>query len=339
MMLKRYLLCFVLLILFLAFPSCLKKKEVIRRQVKNSYFNGNVKLIIPYQKGSTYDLAARQFAKIANKLNITKGIDSNIYCEQLTGSGGMLGADYFTSFSSQREKSMIVLSYDIWYRQLKLGDNFNIDLTKIKPVGSLVDESFMLFVKPGVYTDLSEFISISKRHEMSLAVAENDDEAVYCMANLFSPFGGKFIRTDYDSLSSAVDALQRRDADCLVTTVAKGLEFVRNGDIIPFLVFGDSSNDEYKEFLNSSVNSSASLGYPMANIAKGAFLCIPEDGLESEEIAEIKDVFIEVWNSDEFNEFMIQNHLNKFKIFTPDIEKHVYEAQNAVKVAMKYLEI
>lgn len=337
-MLKRYVLCIFILFSVLVFPSCLKKKAITKKQARSSYFNGNVKLIIPYQKGSTYDLAARKFAKIANRLNIEKGIDSNIYCEQLTGSGALLATDYFTTLSSSKEKAMIVLSYDVWYRELKLGENFNIDLTKIKAIGSLADESFMLFVKPGVYSDFDEFTSVSKRHEMLLAILNNDDEALYCMANLMSPFGGKFASVRYESLSSAAQALQDREVDCLVTTIANGLEFVQNKDMVPLLVFGDSSSGVYSDYSIPLVSSSSSLGYSMANIAKGAFLCVPE-GLETDDISEIKNVLVEVWEDKEFNDFMTQNYLNKFKLFTPDIEKHIYEAQNAVKVAMKYLEI
>lgn len=294
------------------------------------FFDGDVKLIIPYGVGGTHDVVARKFAEIGNRF-----IKGNIYCEQETGGDGIIAATNFT-MKEPNVRELLTTSYGLWYQKARLGDDLELDLSKIQPVGAFDDRSYLLYVRPGEFKNLEEFLEISKKRDITISGGAVGADAHLCAGALIESYGGHCRMVAYEGGAQQMMAMINGEVDAFVGTAQVGKQYLETGKAEALVCFKDTDFVGYKDSMGIVVPNVVSLGYPAANIVGGGFLSVTA-GTKQAYVDEVAELIKKVWATDEFKKFMIDNGLNVYECYTPELDKHILDAQSQAKGAMKIL--
>lgn len=332
---KKILVLMLVLALLMSFAACSTpaNEKAIEEAPANeelteelAFFNETVKIIIPYGAGGTHDAVSRKFAEVASKY-----INKPIVCENVTGGDGIVAAIQFTQKPSD-VKELLCTSYGKWYQKIVKGDQIQLDLNEIWPVGTFDDRSYLAYVRADdeELKDLESLIATSKERELILSAGAVGADAHLAFGGMIKAAGGQAKIASYEGGAQQIAALINGEADVFVGTSQVGQQYVEEGKVIPIVAFKDF---DYTGFEGITVPNVADNGYPGSAITGGGFLSI-RAGASQETYDDVEKLIKLVWADPEFSEWTTSVGLNIFEIYGSELEAHIDNAvENATKSA------
>ena len=315
---KKNLFCLlVLLVPVLMFASGQKEAG---EAVDDNFFDETVKIIIPYGAGGTHDVVARKFAEVGSKY--TK---APIVCVQETGGDGLVAAiNYTTKKPNVRE--LLTTSYGLWYQKIVKGDAINLDLSKINPIGTFDDRSYLLYVRSdSPYETLEDLIAESKKREVVLSAGAVGADAHLCFGGLINKAGGSSRIASYEGGAQQIAALLNGEVDCFVGTSQVGKQYLELGQVRAITTFKDFDFTGFEDEMGIVVPNVADAGYPQSAITGGGMLSV-RTGTKDSYAQDVKDLMEKVWADPAFSEFTTEIGLNIFEIYGDELAKHIENA-------------
>jgi len=297
----------------------------------DNFFDETVKIIIPYGAGGTHDVVARKFAEVGSKY--TK---APIVCVQETGGDGLVAGINFTK-KKPNVRELLTTSYGLWYQKIVKGDAIQLDLSKIHPVGTFDDRSYLLYVlADSKYETLEDMIAESKRREVVLSAGAVGADAHLCFGGLINEAGGKSRIASYEGGAQQIQALLNGEVDCFVGTSQVGKQYLETGKVRAITTFKDFDFTGFEEELGIVVPNVADAGYPQSAITGGGMLSVTA-GTKEEYIQDVEDLMRTVWADPEFSEFTTSIGLNIFEIYGDELTAHIEKAAENATISARSL--
>lgn len=286
----------------------------------DNYFDETVKIIIPYGAGGTHDVVARKFAEVGSKYT-----NAPIVCVQETGGDGLVAAIHYTT-KDENVRELLTTSYGLWYQKIVKGDAIQLDLSKINPIGTFDDRSYLLYVRAdSKYATLEDLIEESKKREVVLSAGAVGADAHLCFGGLINAAGGQSRIASYEGGAQQIAALLNGEVDCFVGTSQVGKQYLEIGEVRAITCFKDFDFTGFEEELGIVVPNVADAGYPQSAITGGGMLSV-RTGCKDSYAQDVEDLIKIVWADPEFSEFTTDIGLNIFESYGADLDKHIEKA-------------
>jgi len=296
-----------------------------------NFFDTTVKIIIPYGAGGTHDVVSRKFAEVGSKY--TK---APIICENVTGGDGIVAGIQFTQ-KAANVKEIMTTSYGLWYQKIVKGDAIKLDLSKIHPIGTFDDRSYLLYVRAdSPYKTLNDLIAESKKREILLSAGAIGADAHLCCGGLIHAAGGQCRLVAYEGGAEQINALLNGEVDCFVGTSQVGKQFLELKKVRALVAFKDFDFTGFKDSMGLVVPNVKDLGYPQCAITGGGFLSVV-GGASEKTAKDVEDLMKKVWADPDFRNFTLEQGLNIYECYGADLAKHIKEAEANAKLAAQGL--
>jgi tripartite-type tricarboxylate transporter receptor subunit TctC len=298
-----------------------------------NFFDETVKIIIPYGAGGTHDVVARKFAEVGSKYT-----NAPIVCVQETGGDGLVAAIHFTSKNTDI-RELLTTSYGLWYQKIVKGNSVKLDLTKLNPIGTFDDRSYLLYVRADSnYATLEDLVAKSKTRKVILSAGAAGADAHLCFGGLIQQAGGDSIIASYEGGAQQMAALLNGEVDCFVGTPQVGKQYLETGKVRALVCFKDFDFTGFEDSMGIVVPNVADAGYPQSAITGGGMLSL-RTGAKASYEADVKALIKKVWADSEFSEFTTEIGLNIFEIYGTDLDKHIEKAAMNATISAKALNL
>jgi tripartite-type tricarboxylate transporter receptor subunit TctC len=298
------------------------------QEENGSFFDETVKIIIPYGAGGTHDVVSRKFAEVGSKY-VTKPI----ICENVTGGDGIVAAIQFTQKPSDVHE-LLCTSYGKYYQKIIRGNQIKLDLSKIHPVGTFDDRSYILYVRnDGMFKNLDDVIAESKKRTIILSAGAIGADAHLAFGGLINMAGGDSKIASYEGGAQQIAALINGEADVFVGTSQVGMQYVETGAVLPIANFTDKDYTGFEGFVVPNV---VDMGYPESAIIGGGFLSVRAGASEST-IKEVEELIRKVWADPDFRDWTESIGLNILELYGEDLNDHIDLAVKNATTAAKSL--
>lgn len=300
-------------------------------QVDDNFFDKTVKIIIPYGAGGTHDVVARKFAEVGSKYT-----EAPIVCVQETGGDGLVAAINFTT-KKPDVRELLTTSYGLWYQKIVKGDSINLDLSKIHPIGTFDDRSYLLYVRSdSPYNTLEDLIEESRKREVILSAGAAGADAHLCFGGLIKKAGGNSRIASYEGGAQQIAALLNGEVDCFVGTSQVGKQYLQTNQVRAITTFKDFDFTGFEDELGLVVPNVADAGYPQSAITGGGMLSV-RTGTRQSYIDDVEELIKIVWADPEFSEFTTKIGLNIFAIYGDDLDTHIKKAAENATISARSL--
>lgn len=295
------------------------------QEEKGSFFDKTVKIIIPYGAGGTHDVVSRKFAEVGSRYT-----NKPIICENVTGGDGIVAAIQYTQ-KPVDVAEILCTSYGKYYQKIIRKDQIKLDLSKIHPIGTFDDRSYILYVRnDGTFKNLEDVIAESKKRAVILSAGALGADAHLAFGGLIKKAGGDSKIASYEGGAQQITALINGEADVFVGTSQVGMQYVELGSVLPIANF---TNKDYKGFKGIVVPNVVDMGYPESAIIGGGFLSL-RTGASEASIKEVEDLMRKVWADPDFRDWTESIGLNVFELYGEDLKAHIdFAVKNATTAA------
>lgn len=298
-----------------------------------NFFDETVKIIIPYGAGGTHDVVARKFAEVGSKY--TK---APIVCIQETGGDGLVAAIHFTA-KDPNVRELLTTSYGLWYQKIVKGDSVKLDLTKIDPIGTFDDRSYLLYVRSDSdFENIDDLIAESKTRKVVLSAGAAGADAHLCFGGLINKAGGDSIIASYEGGAQQMAALLNGEVDCFVGTPQVGKQYLETGKVRAILCFKDFDFTGFEDSMGLVVPNVADAGYPQSAITGGGMLSL-RTGAKASYAKDVEELIKKVWADPEFSEFTTTIGLNIYECYGEKLDKHIEMAAENATLSAKALNL
>lgn len=296
-----------------------------------NFFDETVRLVIPYGAGGTHDVMTRKFAEVAAKY-----VKKPPVCENITGGDGVVAATQFTR-ESPNTRDLLVTSYGLWYQKIMRGDAIPLDLSKLDPVGTFDDRSYLLYVRAdSPFNTIDSFLAETRKREVTISAGAVGADAHLCAGSLIKAAGGSSRVVSYEGGAEQINALVNGEVDCFVGTPQVGQQYLRLGKLVALVCFKDFDFTGFKDSLGIVVPNVASLGYPESAITGGGFFSV-HAGADPQIHKDVEEVMRKVWADPDFKNFTLENGLNIFECYSADLTKQISTAEANARNAARNL--
>jgi tripartite-type tricarboxylate transporter receptor subunit TctC len=291
---------------------------------EGNFFDETVKIIIPYGAGGTHDVVSRRFAEVGSRYT-----NAPIIVENVTGGDGIVAAIQFTRKPDDVQE-LLCTSYGKYYQKVVRGDQIQLDLDEIRPIGTFDDRSYILYVRSDApFQDIDALIAESKRREIVLSAGAVGADAHLAFGGLIKAAGGESTIASYEGGAQQIAALLNGEADVFVGTSQVGMQYVNNGSVVPILNF---TGKDYTGFDGIVVPNVVDAGYPGSAITGGGFLSVRAGA--SEQVAQdVEELIRKVWADPDFRDWTEDLGLNVFELYGDELDAHIVEATENARAA------
>lgn len=295
------------------------------QEAKGSFFDKTVKIIIPYGAGGTHDVVSRKFAEVGSRYT-----NKPIICENVTGGDGIVAAIQYTQ-KPVDVSEILCTSYGKYYQKIIRKDQIKLDLSKIHPIGTFDDRSYILYVRnDGTFKNLEDVIATSKKRSVILSAGALGADAHLAFGGLIKKAGGDSKIASYEGGAQQITALINGEADVFVGTSQVGMQYVETGAVLPIANF---TNKDYKGFKGMVVPNVVTMGYPESAIIGGGFLSL-RSGASEASVKEVEELMRKVWADPDFRDWTESIGLNIFELYGEDLQTHIdFAVKNATTAA------
>lgn len=292
-----------------------------------------VKIICPYGVGGTADAIARKYALVAGKVYP----QYNFIVENMTGGDGFAAATYYTELDAST-KELLIYGYGVAYRH-DVGVKYDtevvdFDRTKIYPIATIDDRTWILYAKPG--DTLADLIAKSKTDGIKMSGGNPLSDPHLALGSLIAREGGSVMVVPYDGGATQKKGLTDGEVDVFVGTTQAGQDDVEAGTIVPILAFSDTmfegftgpdgaitvppiSGAEMDPALDPSLDHTGSV------LPAGGFIAT-RTGADQAWIDEVVEISKAVWADDEYADWIAGILLNKFEVYGDEANQYLDEA-------------
>lgn len=291
---------------------------------EGGFFDETVKIIIPYGAGGTHDVVSRRFAEVGSRYT-----EAPIIVENVTGGDGIVAAIQFTNKPVDVQE-LLCTSYGKYYQKVVRGDQIQLDLDEIRPIGTFDDRSYILYVRSdSPFQDVDALIEESMDREIILSAGAVGADAHLAFGGMINAAGGQSTIASYEGGAQQIAALLNGEADVFVGTSQVGMQYVENGDVVPILNF---TGKDYTGFDGIVVPNVVDAGYPKSAITGGGFLSI-RTGAGDDVAEEVEELIRQVWDDPDFREWTEDLGLNVLELYGDDLLAHIEEATENARIA------
>jgi tripartite-type tricarboxylate transporter receptor subunit TctC len=256
-------------------------------------------------------------------------VNEPIIVENVTGGDGIVAAIQFTR-KPDDVAELLCTSYGKYYQKVVRGDQIQLDLDEIRPIGTFDDRSYILYVRNDAsFQDIDALIAESKRREIVLSAGAVGADAHLAFGGMINAAGGESTIASYEGGAQQIAALLNGEADVFVGTSQVGMQYVETGDVVPILNF---TGKDYTGFDGMVVPNVVDAGYPGSAITGGGFLSV-RAGASEETAQEVEDLIRKVWADPDFRDWTEDLGLNVFELYGEDLEAHIVEATENARAA------
>ena len=302
-----------------------------------------VKIVCPYGVGGTADAIARKYALVAGDLYP----EYEFVVENKTGGDGFVAAAYYQNLDEDT-KELLILGYGNAYRH-DIGKQFGTeqvpyDLSKILPVATVDDRTWILYAAPG--TTLESVIEKSKTGSLKMSGGNPLSDPHLALGSLLALEGGKVTVVGYDGGAAQKQGLVSGEVDIFVGTTQAGMEEVEAGTLIPILAFNENG---YEGFVDPNgavkvpglVNDraaalDASKDYSGSILLAGGFVATRQ-GADQAWVDKIVEISKAVWDTPDYSDWINEIGLNRFEVYGADAETLLADAIQKAIGAYKLL--
>ncbi len=301
--------------------------------VTSNASGGVIKVICPYGVGGTADAIARKYALVAGKVRP----EYDFIVENMTGGDGFAAASYYTEADAST-KELLVYGYGVAYRH-DLGVAYetevvDFDRSKIYPVATVDDRTWILYSTPGV--TMADIIAQSTAEGVKMSGGNPLSDPHLALGSLLALGGGKVMVVPYDGGANQKKALTDGEVDVFVGTTQAGQEEVEAGTITPILAFSETP---FEGFVSPSGPITVpciagdgmdpaldpSVDYTISILPAGGFIAT-RVGADQAWIDELVQISKDVWADPEYSDWINSILLNKLEIYGADAQAHLEDA-------------
>ena len=328
---KKILLLFAVILTVSTFLFGQGQDETSNQNATDNFFDETVKIIIPYGAGGTHDVVSRKFAEVGSKY--TK---APLVCVQETGGDGLVAAIHYTT-KNENVRELLCTSYGLWYQKIVKGDAIQLDLSKINPIGTFDDRSYLLYVKAdSKYQDLNDLISESQHREVVLSAGAAGADAHLCFGGLIEKAGGKSRIASYEGGAQQIAALLNGEVDCFVGTPQVGKQYLETNQVRALICFKDFDFTGFEDNLGIVVPNVADAGFPQSAITGGGMLSL-RTGCNPKYEKDVEELIKKVWADPDFRNFTTNIGLNIYECYGEELDKHIEAAVENATISARSL--
>lgn len=290
----------------------------------DGFFDETVRIIIPYGAGGTHDVVSRRFAEVGSRYT-----SAPIVVENVTGGDGIVAAIQFTRRPDD-VRELLCTSYGKYYQKVVRGDQIQLDLNEIRPIGVFDDRSYILYVRSDSdFSSLEELIAESRRREIVLSAGAVGADAHLAFGGMIMAAGGESTIASYEGGAQQIGALLNGEADVFVGTSQVGMQYVENGDVLPIATF---TAQDYIGFDGIVVPNVVDAGFPDSAITGGGFLSV-RAGADEQTAQEVEELIRAVWADPDFRDWTEALGLNVLELYGDDLAAHIEAATENARTA------
>ena len=217
------------LLLLIAFFS-LFLLGIHRESVAAPYYEGKViRIIVGYQVGGNYDRIARILAKHLSKYIPGKPA---IIVQNMVGASSMIATNYLYNMAKPDGLTIGTFDHYIPFTQLLKMDGVKFDITKFAWIGSAASESFLLALRTDLpFKTIDDLRKAKDPINIASGAVGSSDYTFPAMLKEFAGFNFRMI--NYDSSSSEMLAIERREADGRAGAYSTLKPYIANGLLRP----------------------------------------------------------------------------------------------------------
>lgn len=210
----------------------------------------------------------------------------------------------------------------------------DFDRSKIKPLATIDDRTWILYTKPDV--TLADILQKSKGEGIKMSGGNPLSDPHLALGSLIAMEGGKVMVVPYDGGAAQKKGLTDGEVDVFVGTTQAAKEDVEAGNLVPILAFSDK---EFTGFTgpNGAIKVPSVAGdtksedldavkdYTGSVLSAGGFIAT-RTGASDKWCNAMEQVAKDVWASEDYSSFITSIMLNKVEIYGDEAAAHLEEA-------------
>lgn len=255
----------------------------------------DIELICPFDEGGGTDLTARQLAE-----QLESQLETSSFVTNTTGGSGSVGFNEIAT-STPDGHTIGVLTVEIaTISHLDIGDVTPDDMTPILQYN--FDPAALTVHEDAPYGTLDEFIDYAADNPGEISVSNSGTGAIWHLAaaEFEQAADIELDHVGYDGAAPATEAVLSGETQATTSSAAEVSSQVQDGDLEMLAFFGEERHPAFDD-----VPTLIEEGY---DVTTGAWRGIggPE-GMDEEIVATLEEALDEIYNSEEFGEFMENN--------------------------------
>lgn len=294
---KRILLCTIGILLMEWVISGNIKAQTIAQEA--AFYKGKIiTFIVPYSPGGGYDAYARMIAPYVEKY-----AGSTVIVKNVPG-GGTLTGTLQTYRSKPDGLTISIVQLSSLIARALLGESLGFDLNKFSWLARVASENRLVVSgAKSAYRTIEDMLKASKQIKFSAAgVLSSDFNHIALLAEALN-LGVKLI-TAYEGSNEQDLAVVRGDVEATLGSYTSKLKFIKSGDMIPIVQFGETRDREISkiplgtELPNLQANGRAMLSFVNQQAAFDRVLAAPP-GIGSSRLQFLREVVMKALNDPE----------------------------------------
>ncbi len=294
---KRILLC--MLVILLTGLAVSEMSEAQTAEKEASFYKGKlITFIVPYSPGGGYDAYARMIAPYLEKYT-----GATVIVKNVPGGGTLTGTLQMYRAKPDGLTLSIVQLSSLIARAL-LGESLGFDLNKFSWLARVASENRLVVsgAKSG-YRAIEDMLKASKQIKFSAAgVLSSDFNHIALFAEALN-LNVRLI-TAYEGSNEQDLAVVRGDVEATLGSYTSKLKFIKSGDMIPIVQFGETRDKEISsiplgtELPNLQPNDRAMLSFVNQQAAFDRVLAAPP-GIGPSRLQFLREVVMKALNDPE----------------------------------------
>jgi tripartite-type tricarboxylate transporter receptor subunit TctC len=256
----------------------------------------DIEMICPFDEGGGTDLTARQLAD-----QLEAELDTSSYVTNTTGGSGSVGFNEIATASADGHTLGILTVEICTVAHLDIGDVTNEDMTPIMQYN--FDPAALTVHEDAPYQTLDEFIDYAEDNPGEINVSNSGTGAIWHLAaaEFEQAADIELDHAGYDGAAPATEAVLSGEVEATTSSAAEVSSQVEDGELEMLAFFGEERHPQFDD-----IPTLEEEGY---DVTTGAWRGIgAPEGLDDETVETLEGAFDEIYNSDEFEEFMEDNN-------------------------------
>ena len=255
------------------------------------YPGTELRIQVPFKVGGALDVQARTTAKyLAEELGV------NVIVENTVGAGGQLGT---TEYLKEKPNTNVILLTDAWLLTVTpLLNEVGYSIDDYVPIIDHNSTLFCLYANPnktGIKT-FEDLVAYSKSHKVLFGSGGAGTSLFIIQKSLLDSFGADSGTITQGGTSEGLVNLIAGTVDISMSSFKDAADYVKNGDIVPILWFGESS---YSDENYTSVPCAREKGIDI--IYKGFYYYSIRKGTDQGIVQKLHDAFAKVYSNPAFD--------------------------------------
>lgn len=256
----------------------------------------DIEIICPFGEGGGTDLTARQLSE-----QLENQLDTSSFVTNTTGGSGSVGFNEIATSTADGHTLGVMTVEICTIGHLDIGDVTYEDITPIFQYN--FDPAALTVHEDAPYDTLEEFIDYAEENPGDVSVSNSGTGAIWHLAaaELEQAADIELDHIGYDGGAPATEAVLSGEVEATTSSAAEVSSQVQDGDLQMLAFFGEERHPEFED-----VPTLTEEGY---DVTTGTWRGIGGPaGLDDDVVTTLEENFEEIYNTNEFQEFMDNNN-------------------------------